>query len=111
MAVRNKRLAGGTSTTTGVLDVYTVPASTVALVKTIRVRNHSGSAKPWTVGCRAASNSPSTDLAASPAGANLADLGSDGWTGWVALVAGDKIYVNLGSGGTFDYWVSGAELT
>lgn len=110
MTVRNKRLAGGSVSGAGVHDVYTVPALTVALVKLIRLRNNSGGATSWSVGCRSATNSPSTDLAANVSGVNLANQASDGWAGWVALIAGDKIYVNLGNGGPFDYWVSGAEL-
>lgn len=109
MTVRTTVFAHGRFTGTGVHAVYTVPAGKVGLVKGFATRNSSGAAKDVAFG--AASSSALTDPVDFVGSPGLANLGSVSFVGFWALAAGNVLYISLNNGGTFDYWISGAELS
>lgn len=104
MPVRTKRLAVGNSAPAGAgKTVYTAPAGETVIVKDIRVQAGSGAS----VFCALLLVSGPTAVALYSD--TLAADAAAGVSTWAVLQPGDKVNV-FSAGGTFTFWVSGAEL-
>lgn len=104
MAVRSKRLADGDSAPDDTPHlIYTAGAGETVLVKDIHIDGGSG-------GCsRAAMQVSSGGDWMSVTDGALGVLGIRSIQPWIVLLPGDQLRV-YSEGGTFQYWVSGAEL-
>lgn len=90
-----KRLGGPTALSTSAATIYTVPASTVATIKSIRVSNETGSAAPLAI-------SVGTDGANKRFiyGLSVPANGSYDWEGTLVLAAAEVLQAYSGPSGT-----------
>lgn len=110
MAVRTTRLAEGTVTGTGSHTIYTAPANTVVIVKSLAEQNGGSGTSSWSFGLKPSGGTTTLDIeghsTGSPQAAGAFELDSM----WVALEAGDQLYIYINSGGPIVFWVSGTLL-
>ncbi len=105
--VRSKRLAAGTASAIGFTVLYTCPASTIAIVKSMAARNRGGAALTFYAGVQALGSGVQVDFHTFNA---LAASASDYFAVYIALNPTDTLFLALNGAGTIDYWVSGVEL-
>lgn len=106
MADTAKRLSGPSALTTGAVTQYTVPGSTVTILRSIHVNNtHASTTANFTmsIGTSAAGTQLFTAHPI-PAGSTL------DWSGFIVLNAADTIQA-LGSATTLTLTMSGVEVT
>lgn len=104
-AIRNSAVAQGIVADTTFHTVYTVPASTNFILKSILVSQQSGGAVTVTVTIHDQVSGANIEAAL------IADAaGQPGsWSGWVVLNTGNTIILNASVANTY-YWISGAVL-
>jgi hypothetical protein len=105
MPVRNACIAAGSVTAGSLPYVYTVPASSVLLLKAVILDNESGSSSATEV----ILNSSQFAIAVRLFSQSVAATSQYLWSGWVAMNAGDTIQVYSATE-PLDYWLSGAVL-
>jgi hypothetical protein len=104
MADLAKRLAGPTSLTATAATVYTVPASTKAIVRNIHVANTSAAVATFTmsIGADAAGTRYYDDVEV-PVGGAL------DWSGFLVLAAAETIQAYSGTASVLTLTISGVE--
>lgn len=110
MAVRTTRLAEGTVSGTGSHTVYTAPANYVVLVKSLVEQNQGSGTSSWSFGVSPGGGGTTIDMFGHSTGSPQAANGFELDQMWVALNAGDTLYIYVNSGGPIAYWVSGTLL-
>lgn len=111
MTVRSTKLASGTVSGAGLHNVYTVPAGSTVITKSLAAQNQGGGTSGWSLGLTPSGGGLTLDFfghsLASPEAAGAWDSVSF----WHVLNAGDKLYIYIDSGGPVAYWLSGAVLS
>lgn len=103
--IRNSCVARGLVTAAGLTAIYTVPATTVLLLKDIRLVNNAAGATIIDLYLLASDGSAYLDVSTS----DIAVNGYASWSGWIAMNAGDILRLNT-TAAPCGYWVSGALL-
>lgn len=104
-AVRNACVARGTIAAAGGAVVYTVPANTVFLIKSVVLTLQPAGPTSYLIILKPGDGSVTVFLAEG----SLAQSATSLWQGWAAMNAGDVVQINSSVGG-LAYWVSGAVL-
>jgi hypothetical protein len=105
MADVAKRLCGPTQMGTSAATVYTVPASTTAILRNIHVANNSGSMVTFSLSI--GSNAAATQIfTTTPVGASGGVLD---WSGFMVLTAGEIIQALASAGASMTLTISGVE--
>lgn len=102
-----KRLAGPTQLAAAAATVYTVPASTTAILRYMRIVNTSGTDRTVTVSIGA--DAAGTRLLSTmnvPANGGVID-----WTGFVPLAAGELIQAYASAAAALTAVLAGVEVT
>jgi len=102
-----KRLVGPIAlTTTAATTVYTVPASTTAVLRNIHVNNESGATATFTL-------SIGTDGAGKRlwSALDIPTKSSFDWNGFIVLVAAEVIQSSAGTATALTLTISGVEIT
>lgn len=103
--IRNSCVARGVLATGAAVVVFTVPDSTVLLLKNIQLYFTTGTGPTVAIYLAAPSGTPAVLVANTGGDAH----GIASWSGWTAMNAGDYIYM-VDTGGTLQYWIAGALL-
>lgn len=109
--IRSKALCRGVKATSGETFVYTVPAATTTIVKSICVTNLGAGTVVYEMLARDPAVPVACELDGVTSGAPLAVGGFRSVQGWWCLNAGDQLDFYLPSGGNCGFWVSGVELS
>jgi hypothetical protein len=102
-----KRLVGPVAlTTTAATTVYTVPASTTAILRSVHVNNESGSTATFTL-------SIGTDGAGKRlwSAVDIPTKSSFDWSGFIVMAAAEVIQSSAGTATALTLTVSGVEVT
>ena len=108
MTVHSNRLGQGASIAAGFHDIYTCPADTRTIVKTIWLRNATAGAITGGFAVVLSGGATITffqPLAATPAAGSTVKIEP-----WLVLRVGDKLQIAGAAGSGVDAYVSGAEL-
>lgn len=103
MPVRSARLAAGTSTNLSEKVAYTCPAGKTAILKDVRIHSPVDGLSQASVFMVSGPSAVTLIVGSIPA------LGQKSEQGFIVLEPGDQLRV-FSNGGTFNYWLSGAEL-
>lgn len=111
MPARAFKLYSGRVIGTGITVLYTCPAATVVIVKTLSERNAGGVTVDFAYGAYASGSTNPVNWInyLSPNGVPSNVSKTD--TGMWALASGDKLWCWSPAAFTFDVWVSGTKLT
>lgn len=103
--IRNSSVARGSVPSTAVTIIYTVPDSTVLLLKDVRIRAGAGTSATANI----YANDPVNNVTVNIATLSWTQDTPAFWSGWLALNAGHTILLAPSVAGV-NYWLSGALL-